>query len=107
MKFLTIGIYTEAYNALPQAEKDRLYATSVKHILDLKKKYGDQFQFFLTPGWNKQFSIGEYATVEEYYRSLQSPIAVAGYYTCESYALMEADETMLQAVAESLKATQK
>ena len=104
MKFMTVGTFKDTYSALPQDEKTKQTTQAVEYILGLKKKMGDKFHFYATVGWNRTVSIGEYGSVEEYYQSLQSPNAQAGYMNYESYALIEADEQFLNSYLKQMKA---
>jgi hypothetical protein len=104
MKFMTVGTFKDTFSALPQDEKTRQTVQAVEWILDLKKKMGNKFHFYGTVGWNRTVSIGEYDSVEEYYQTLQSPNAQAGYMNYECYALIEADEQFLNSYLEQAKA---
>ena len=102
MKFMTISTFKDIFYELPQDEKAKQYRQAVEYILGLKQKMGDKFHFYSTVGWGRAVSIGEYDSVEEYYQSLQSQAAQAGYMNYESYALIEADEQFLKSYLEQM-----
>ena len=106
MKFMTVGTFKDTFSALPQDEKAKQYLEAVEFVYGLKKKMGDNLHFYSTVGWNRLVSIGEYGSVEEYYQSLQSPAAQAGYMDYESYTLIELDEKALETYLEQAKAAQ-
>ena len=100
MKFLTIGTFKDTLYTLTQAEQKKLMVPGVQWVIDLKKKMGAKFSFYMIPGWNRSISIGEFGSLEEYYQSLQSPVAAAGFMNYESYPMIEYDEkTLKQALA--------
>ncbi len=107
MKFLTIGTFKDTVSALPQAEKAKLAVPGVQWVIDLKKKMGAKFSFYMTVEGSRSVSIGEYGSFEEYYQSLQSPIAAAGFMNYESYPLIEYDEKSLKAAVDAVKAALK
>ena len=76
---------------------------SMQWAIDLKKKMGEKFIFCGIPGWGRLVSISEFESAEEYAQSLQSPIAIAGFLTYESYPLVEYSEQGLVALLEAVK----
>jgi hypothetical protein len=104
MKFMTVGTFKDTFSALSQEEKSKHTVQAVNWILDLKKKKRDNLHFYSTVGWSRLVSVGEYSSVEEYYQTLQSPIAEAGYMNYECYALIEMDEKALETYLDQAKA---
>lgn len=103
MKFLTISTVKDVYYSLPQAERAKINATSAEYLINHKKKMGDKLHFYSTPKGG--ISIGEYASIEEYYQSLtQSPRAAAGYMNFECIPVVEMDEKSIKAYEERVKA---
>jgi len=104
MKILTISTRKDTFSALPEAEKNKLNAGTVEHILELKKKMGDKFTMYGILGWGRAVSIGDYGSIEEYAQSLQTPVSQQGYSNHESYMLTEMNEKQMEAYLEQVKA---
>jgi len=103
MKFLTIGSFKESVYALPQAEQTKLMVGAVEYVLNYKKKMGDKWHFYSEPSMRRTISIGEYASLEEYAQSLQSPTAAAGFMNYECIPIVELDVKTYQAWVDSQK----
>jgi hypothetical protein len=104
MKYLTITSRTDAYFTLPEEERNRLGAASIKWIADYKAKKGDKFRFFGSAGDSRNYSLTEFDTYEEYAQSLRSPAFVRGFLKVESIPLIEMDDKMLQPYLDQMKA---
>jgi len=102
MKFLTIGTFKDTLYTTPRAEQLKLLGPGVQWVIDLKKKMGAKYSFYMIPGWDRSISIGEYGSLEDYYQSLQSPVAMAGFMNYESYPLIEYDEKTLKAAIDAV-----
>jgi len=50
MKFLTIDTFKDTFYTLPQAEQMKLMVPGVQWVIDLKKKMGAKFSFYMIPG---------------------------------------------------------
>jgi hypothetical protein len=107
MKFLTIGTFKDTLYMLPRAEYLKLMVPGVQWVVDLKKKMGTKYSFYMTVEGKRSISIGEYSSFEEYFQSLQSPVAEAGHMNYESYPLIEYDEKSLKAAVAAVKAAIK
>lgn len=104
MKILTISTRKDTFSALPEAEKNKLNAGTVAHLLKLKKKMGDKFTMYSIPGWGRVVSIGDYGSFEEYSQSLQTPVAQQGFSNHESYPLIEMDIKQIENYLKQAKA---
>jgi len=104
MKFLTIGTVKDVFYTLSQAQQNRLMVSTLEYGLQFKKKMSDKIDFYIEAGWGRIVSISEFNSVEEYYQSLQSPMAQAGFLNYESYPLIDMDEKAFEAALASLKA---
>ena len=103
MKFMTIASFKDTFYTLPKDEQKELLVEGVQWVVDLKKKMGDRFVFYHSPGWNRQISIGRYEDLETYNESLQSPISNAGFMSYESYPLIELDDHKLDSYLQAAK----
>jgi hypothetical protein len=107
MKFLTISTIKDIYYTLPQAERAKIDAATIEHLIDRKKKMGDKLHFYSAPG-GRVYSITEANSIEEYSQGLrESPRAAAGFTSFECIPLMEMDEKAIKAYEERMKAAKK
>ena len=104
MKFMTVGSFKDTFSALSEDEKAKHMVQAIEWVLEIKKKMGENLHFYSTVGWGRLVSIGEYGSVEEYSQTLDSAVAQAGYMNYECYALIEADEKVLETSLEQMKA---
>lgn len=104
MKFLTISKVKDVFYALPQTERNKMLLAAVKSLLVYKKKMGDKWHMYNSPGGMELITIGEYNSVEEYSQSLQSPDTFVGYMSHKSIPLIEYDVKELEAYLKQMKA---
>ena len=97
MKILTISTQKEAFCTLPPSEQQEIMKTAVRNILEIKKKMGDNVQFYTEVGWGRTVSIGEHPTVEDYLECIQGDTLRARFWNLETYLLSEMDEEAIKA----------
>ena len=97
MKILTISYRRDAFATLPPEEQRRLNVSAVEAILKVKKAKGDKYVMYSAPGWNRMISVGEYDSIEEYYRTLQTEASQRGFSNLECYPLIEMDQAQMEA----------
>ena len=104
MKILTISSRKDSFYMLPQEEQNKLMIGLIEHIIKLNEKMGDKFKVYSMPGWGRAVTIGEYASIEEYSQSLQTPVSQRGFSSHESYPIIESDIEEYKAYLKQLKA---
>ena len=103
MKFLTISKVKDVFYGLSQTERNKMLLAAAKSLLEYKKKMGDKWHMYNSPGGMELITVGEYDSVEEYSQSLQSPENFVGYMDHKSIPLIEMGAKEIEAYLKQIQ----
>ena len=102
MKYLTMSYRKDSFFSLPAEERKELGIATMEHMVALMRTMGDKYTFYSAPRWGRGISIGEYASLEDYSGSLQTPTFQFNHF--ESYPLIESSLKEWEAYLAQMKA---